>query len=469
MRSHLQRSHSSDRHTLRPLVHAVYDEESYYDSTVSFREGYCVAAVDLAENLQVGLDQLGTLYDRVLGTGLLTANGYQIPENGDPQPSIYEKGQLLFFTRKVRPAEVEHYFTAGFRFAPPGRVEGTIANTMQIPVYVLGNELRHVCDYANRTSGHQSPKEGTFFVCFAALARVRSTFQVLVPHDKREQLPDVCVTSYILNSWQMDYLRRFDGWTAEKFMHLIRMEKDHGNINMNEEKSFVMLLWNALNSLADRLGENWFPDLVFSAEPLLMRYGANKAQREGMTVVFGFTKLVDIHQSVFKLPLGLTLTNWDFLRVRQNYYPGCKDQGRIRHEVHTEFGSYFTRHGVNVRQGCTGKAPDKQNRHGRRSGSSCCSDTSEQGLWTENGEFERVRSSMDTAVSNTQPWGGILATTSTSIEELARNQDEAELCNMTPKVSARATALGRTREPASYMDLLYERARSQPGPKAAPS
>jgi hypothetical protein len=465
MRVHLQRTTPHSKYsTATSSRSSIYDEESYHDSTVLFREGYCVAAADLAAQLHVNLvDGLGPLYDQVLGTGLLTAyrHGIKAIDNGGTQQStIFGKGQLLFYTRSLTPAELDHYTAIGFRFAPLDRVEGAIANTMQIPHGLLAIQMQRVQDYAYRTSLPSAPKQGTFFVCLAALARVRDSFRVLVPMDKQDELPDIQVSPYNMNSRQLEWLRRYNHWTAEKLIRHIKLKEQNWNtLDDDEEKTFLIMLRTALASLATKIGERWLMDLVFCAEPINMRYGANRAQRDGMTMVFGFTRLVDINQPARKLPPGLTLACWDLVRMRQHYYPGCNDQGRIRREVHAEFGALLTKYEEVIRS-----EEDRVRSHkiGRtRSASSEESGVLKQDSWLEGRLEDARRGSIDSTIGYSQPWGGILATTNTIIEGASKSG--IELGNLTPQVTAKALATVPPKEPKTFVDCLYEQAKSRAG------
>ncbi|KEQ87756.1 hypothetical protein M438DRAFT_312624 [Aureobasidium pullulans EXF-150] len=461
MRAHLHRtSVYSGQNTATSSRSSIYDEESYHDSTILFREGYCVAAADLAEQLQKPLDQIGPLYDQVLGTGLLTAyqNGIRTLDNGGSQQSaIFEKGQLLFYARRLTCLEMDHYIAAGFRFAPFNRVESVIANTMQIPVGLLAIQMQRVQDYAYRVSVPSPPKQGTYFVCFAALARIRDSFRVLVPLDRQDDLPDVQVSPHNLNTGQLDYLKRYTGWTAERVIRDLRLKEQNWDVlEDGEEKAFIIMLRTALASLTTKLGERWLMDLVFCAEPTMLRYGATKAQRDGMTMVFGFTRLVDIHQPARKLPAGLTLANWDLVRMRQHYYPGCNDHGRIRREIHAEFGPLLTKHEAVARSEDRRVKSRKISR--TRSALSEDSDVLKPDSWLEGGHLEARRGSIDSIIEHSQPWGGILATTNTVIE--GRSKSGIELRNLTPQVTAGASATLKTKEPKTYVDCLYEQAKS---------
>ncbi|KAH0207626.1 hypothetical protein KCU99_g6, partial [Aureobasidium melanogenum] len=452
MRVHLQRTNvNTGYNTAASSRSSIYDEESYHDSTVLFREGYCVAAADLAAQLQVPLvDGLGPLYDQVLGTGLLTAyqHGLKALDNGATQQlTIFEKGQLLFYTRRLSPHEIDHYTAAGFRFAPLNRVEGAIANTMQIPIGLLAIQMQRVQDFAYRTSVPCPPKQGTFFVCLAALARVRDSFRVLVPMDRQDELPDVQVSPYHMNSQQLSWLKRYNNWPAERFIwHIKLKEQNWSTLEDDEEKAFLIMLRTALGSLVTKIGERWFTDLVFCAEPITIRYGANKAQRDGMTMVFGFTRLMDIHQPARKLPAGLTLASWDLVRMRQHYYRGCNDQGRMRREVQEEFGPLLAKHEEAIRSEGQRVKSHKLDRT-----RSPCSDDSgvlKEDYWLEGRHADVRRGSIDSIVGHPHSWGGILATTDTVIEGVSKST--IELRNLTPQVTAGASAMVIAKEPKTW-------------------
>ncbi|KAH0313164.1 hypothetical protein KCU74_g13347, partial [Aureobasidium melanogenum] len=470
MRAHLQRTNvTTGYNTAASSRSSIYDEESYHDSTVLFREGYCVAAADLAAQLQVPLvDGLGPLYDQVLGTGLLTAyqHGLKALDNGTTQQlTIFEKGQLLFYTRRLSSPEIDHYTAAGFRFAPLNRVEGAIANTMQIPIGLLAIQMQRVQDFAYRASVPCPPKQGTFFVCLAALARVRDSFRVLVPIDRQDELPDVQVSPHHMNSRQLGWLKRYNNWPAERFIwHIKLKEQNWGMLEDDDEKAFLIMLRTALGSLVTKIGERWFMDLVFCAEPITIRYGANKAQRDGMTMVFGFTRLMDIHQPARKLPAGLTLASWDLVRMRQHYYRGCNDQGRMRREVQKEFGPLLAKHKEDIRS--EGQRVKSQKFDRTRSPCSDDSGVLKEDYWLEGRHVEGKRGSIDSIVGHPHSWGGILATTDTVIEGVSKST--IELSNLTPQVTAGASAMVIAKEPKTFVDCLYEQAKSRAGLAVGP-
>lgn len=469
MRSHLRRHDPYiGKTSASSSTSSLFDEKSSNSSTVLFREGYCVAAADLAGHLRGSLESLGSLYDQVIGTGIIGPSG-KVPQSHEYASTsssvVLEKGQLLFFTRKLRSGEVDHFTAAGFRFAPYIRVEAVIARTMQIPTSLLHVQIEGLHQFACRNSTPPPEKEGVYFVCLAALARVRSSFLVLVQKDRQDELPDVQLSPNQLTQYQMDYLKTYNGWTAERFIKYVEWKDKNRHTLPNEEKAFIILLRNALASLVDLMGEDWFLDLIFSSQPLQMQYG--KAQGSPRSTLFGFTRLLDIHHGILKQSDRLTLVNLDFVKLRKTYYTGCNDHGRMRHRVHAEFGPILTKH-EESRQSEEGRSSvakvlNKQ-RHIRRQHSSGSHDSSifradsySEGLVMGEEQEYDIESG---TIRPTQPWGGILATTDTMIVESSKMHSNMEMKKMGPQVTA--TAVPRAREPSSYIDLLYVQAKSHP-------
>lgn len=477
MRAHLRRHdpYVGGKISSSSSTTSVYDPESYKNSTVLFRESYCVAAADLAERLHGTLNNLGALYDQVIGTGLMTNR--QNKAMGDLEAAsiassgIFERGQLLFFTRKLRADEADHFTAAGFRFAPFSRVEAVIARITQIPLVLLKMQIDRLHTFAEQKSSRPPPKEGVYLVCLAALARVRSSFLVLAKKSSQDELPDVQLTPNKLTPFQLDYLRTFNGWTAERIVRMIEWKDKYRKTLPSEEKHFVVLLRNALAVLAESMGEDWFFELQFSSQPIKTPYGTSKVKEVSETTIFGFTRLLDIHTGTLRLPDGLALVSWDYFKLRQFYFPGCNDHGRMRHEVHAEFGPLVTkhadsRHSDEVRRG---NFPDALGgRHGFLSRhfprlhrttnkeDIVQSDTcSAKGLVDAAHEQQQMPETPNTP---TRPWGGILATTDMVVVETSQCSSQMEMKSFGPHVTA--TALTHVKEPRSYVDVLYSQAKT---------
>lgn len=451
---------------------SAWDEENFKDTTFVFRASFCVAAADLAERLHCKLDQLGTLYDRVIGTGVMPPRSLKYVADDAASivsASFLEKGQLLFFTRSLDKVEAEHFLGEGFRFAPPTRVETMIARTMQIPHKSVGSHLKKLHDYTLGSARRAVPRQGTFLTCFAALGRIRGHFDLLVSAEKQDQLPDFQISPEQLAPWQVSYLQKYDGWSAGGMVKDLR-DRQQAEVTANtSEKELTVTMINALSTLAYELSETWFLDLTFHAKPIIARYGASN--KSGPAMVFGLTRLLDIHQSVVSKPDRLTFVPLDFFRLRASFFPGCSARSKFRASVHTEFASVLvssTAEDELKKAGAVAKAftvPSFM----RRDKSSPKPDhdmvhrdsASDRGLVADvygNNPFESA------GLANKQLWGGILATTDTVITETTKQGDTLEMKSIVPRVTA--TAIKSNKDESTFADLLYDEAKQRGTSKA---
>ena len=323
------------------------DEESvsYDDQTLLFREGFCIAAADLADRLHIELPQLGVLYDRITGTGSLGAATKKMAQQNDAasiaSSAFLEKGQLLFFTRKLSREDSERFISTGYRFAPSNRVEAMIGRMMQIPHLAVAPQIKGLLEYATETNNNASQvKQGTYLTCFAALGRLSRHFDVLVPRTHQDQLPDMQLTPQHLSPLQLNFLKQYDGWSAGRMVTDLKQKRSREQHVQAEERGFILLLINSLASLAHQISEEWFTDLIFNARPIVITYGRGSTSP---AMILGLTKLLNIHQGMVKQPDRLTFVPLDFFRVRSAFYPGCGEISAFRSATHAEFGPILTK------------------------------------------------------------------------------------------------------------------------------
>src|SRR5258706_13955738 len=98
------------------------------DYSIIFRELFCVAAADLAKQLNEPLENVGVLFDEIFNTGQKVASkpkgwGSLIQssvdiERGRISLPQFGRGQLLFLTRRATLSEAEILQAGGFRFTP---------------------------------------------------------------------------------------------------------------------------------------------------------------------------------------------------------------------------------------------------------------------------------------------------------------------------------------------------------------
>ncbi|PNS14019.1 hypothetical protein CAC42_6532 [Sphaceloma murrayae] len=471
MRSHLKKLDPYSRQNSRPQTSAStgssFDEESYNDQTLLFREGFCIASADLADRMHIKLEELGALYDRVTGTGVMPTPSEakkmsRSDVNSIASSSVLEKGQVLFFTKVLTKEDSDRFIATGYRFAPPARVENMIARTMQIPIQFVASHIKSLQEYSAEINTPAVVKQGTYLTCFAALGRLTRQFDVLVSKSHQNQLPDMQLTPHHLNAAQINFLKQYDGWSAGKMVADLKQKRAREQQVQAEVRGFILLLINSLSSLAHQISEEWFNDLIFNSKPVVSHYG--QATASGPAMVFGLTKLLDIHQVMVNQPERLTFVPLDFFRVRTAFYPGCPERTKFRAAVHTEFGPILTKASALEDE----KAAAKPKRSFMRKMSQATKgdddslvkedSSSERGLVEIEGD-----SHYDTSiapVANKQMWGGILATTDTVVVQTSKDNTTVELKNLAPRVTATAVPESKG-DGKTFADYLYEQAKSR--------
>jgi len=486
MKSHLRRHGTLSRQITRPGTASSlesstsFDGDGLEDQTLLFREGFCVATSDLADRLTIPIDNIGTLFDRIIGTGVVapsSAAAKKMSQSDAASISSYatthlERGQLLFFTRRLSNEDVERFAAAGYRFAPPNRVEAMIARTMQLPIASVAGHIKSLRDYATNATAATLLKQGSYLTCFAALGRVNRHFDVLVSNARRDQLPDMQLSPQHLNASQLQFLKQYDGWSAGRMVSDLKQKRAREQQIQAEERGFVLLLINSLSSLSHQISEEWFIDLIFNAKPIVASYnnGVSGGANTAPAMIFGLTKLLDIHQGMVRQPDRLTFVPLDFYRVRTTFCSGSSEVAKFRSTVHAEFAPILTRaqkevdlekasHHITV-----SPLAAKRTFFGRKASMGLKDDeeslkedsSSERGILAV--QADHMYTGVQT-VSNKQMWGGILATTDTVIVETThhKSSNDIEMKSMQPKVTA--TAVLDRPDTRTFADLLYAQAK----------
>jgi hypothetical protein len=188
------------------------DGEPIDNYSVIFRELFCVAADELAHQMNESVENIGVLFDDILSTGLkrtakrrpaksTPSSSVDIERTSTPVP-ILGRGQLLFLVRRANRREAEHLQAAGYRFASTQNVVDIVARSMQVNFDELSPRITRMREYANETP---LLEPGLHVGCFAVRASVRgggSGFDILVPKGQRNQIPTMQMPLETLDSWQ---------------------------------------------------------------------------------------------------------------------------------------------------------------------------------------------------------------------------------------------------------------------------
>ena len=188
------------------LTDEEMDSESAFDTT--FKQLFCLAAQELADQLDVPLTDLGILYDdilvgnfqasvlsRLLGKGAWTAR----------------KGQRLFTVKLVDKLETCRLEASGYRFAPIEHVAPTLSCGIHVPSVSLDSHIRDMRNYAVTERGFEP---GTHLVSFVMRPTVQDNFEILTVRGVGNPLPSVTLPVKCMKASHMRVFSRMNGWTV---------------------------------------------------------------------------------------------------------------------------------------------------------------------------------------------------------------------------------------------------------------
>jgi len=319
------------------------DGEPIEDYSIIFRELFCVAAADLAEQLNEPLENVGVLFDEIFSTGQRVKSkpkGGRSPPQSTldierdgislPQPG---RGQLLFLTRRANVREAEHLQAAGFRFAAIQNIVEILTRSMQINCDNLSQRLATMREYTNEA---HILEPGVHIACFAIRASVHGGFDVLVRKDARNQLPTMQLPLKSLDSWQLNYLSQLDGMSVQACLKFLKTKAAVPLLPENEQ-IFTAQLHDALKELQDKIDDPLFQDAVLIAKPVLAPCrGVNESAHLGQAQLIALRLIMPIHSRA--LGKKLEFTPLSFFKMQQHVYKNSPDHAAFSRKVHREFG-----------------------------------------------------------------------------------------------------------------------------------
>jgi hypothetical protein len=337
------------------------DGEPIEDYSIIFRELFCIAAADLAEQLNEPLENVGVLFDEIFSTGQKVKSkpkGRRTAPKGSvdierdgislPQPG---RGQLLFLTRRANLREAERLQAAGFRFAAIQNIVDILARTMQINCDNLSQRLATMREYTNEA---HILEPGVHIACFAIRASIHGGFDVLVRKDARNQLPTMQLAPKSLDSWQLNYLSQLDGMSVQACLKFLKTKAAIPLLPENEQ-IFTAQLHDTLKELQDKINDPLFQDAVLIAKPVLAPCrGANEGAHPGQAQLIALRLIMPIHSRA--LGKKLEFTPLPFFKMQQHVYKNSPDHAAFARKIHREFGPILNQ----AREGIAGRGRDNK-------------------------------------------------------------------------------------------------------------
>lgn len=310
------------------------------DYLLIFRELFCVAAGDLAADLNIPVEKLGMLYEDIVITGLkdkkkskgkrATTDLSDLERQGPS--SELGKGKLLFLVKLVGSREGEQLTSAGFRFAAVEKVIPIIATSLLMGRNDLTSRLQKMNDYA---TGYQVLDLGVHLALFAIRASMSSGFDILARKDARNLLPTVQLPYDSLEKWQLEYMKQMENFKVTaciKFLHKAAMPS---NSNA-KEREFAKTLETTLQALMGEIDDFFFNDAVLITEPIEAPCrGHTEDSPPGIAQLITFRIFVPIHARAPGQKLLFTPMN--FFKAQQQVYLNSPDHGYFAAKTQREF------------------------------------------------------------------------------------------------------------------------------------
>lgn len=331
---------------------AAADAEDY---SVIFREGFCVAASDLASELKEPLHDLGVLYGDIMTTGTLRAADIRLGNSkksllrrvppthealiGDLEAGVgtevFGKGQLLFLVRQSSRHDQAKAFSEGYRFAPVNKIADHLAKSLQVPLPYLMNNLSQL---RNLAFAEEQPQPcGVVLACFAIKAGMhKSSWEVLCQRARPDQLPFVQLSATPIEAFETRIVTQLDGLSVSAC--IASMERRQGSQD-RVERMFCAHFKDKLTELSRVVAEPFFRQAILSARGLRIASHDPQSGKRYEYMLIPFHVIPDMHTAMVKSSPTIMYSPLSFFQCRQQV---LHKTAHFDRQVHYEFANLFT-------------------------------------------------------------------------------------------------------------------------------
>ena len=334
MREHLHRVGLRNRLGIDFDENTAKDDGSISkaDYSLKFRELFCAAAGELADDMGHPVDKLGKLFDEIVHSGKAPSKG----KTKDLEFGVKDalgKGQVLFLVRVVDKVAAQQLQAAGFRFAHQSSVLPLNTRILQI----AGDDLeRHLNVMHEFAADPPIIDPGCHLALFAIRASMSTGFDILVRQDARNLIPTMQLPFDKLERWQMDYLASMNTQTVSATMKQLNKASRAAATPPNE-KEFAAQVLHSLEALKDEIEDPFFNDAMLIAKPVQVPCRAlTEDSPPGAATVIVFRAIIPIGS---RAPgKKLDFTPFVFFKMRQHVYKNSPDHAIFARRAIREFG-----------------------------------------------------------------------------------------------------------------------------------
>ena len=342
MRSNLPNAkhfnNSRHRHGARSV------EDSSGDYATLFKKLFCVAAKDLADTIQLPLEDVGVLDGTIMNTGTLsksarkkllqiTTRHKELDNAEKDRTHIFGRGQLLFLVRRASHSQAMRLQSTGYRFAAISNVVEPLARSMEVTKEELLPQLRRMRD---QSETERLLEPGVHLGCFALRPIFNRGFDVLVRKDASNMMPTSKLTNSELEQWQIDVLQRMDNWTVAMCCERLRGGSLFAD---SKQQQFARQLLESLTNLAGTLDSDFFEAARLKAKPLRAPCDVPKDNTSSQDAfMIAFRVITDAYQPS-SLNDRYEFASLRFFLCQQHAYRCCADNAVFARRIRREFAA----------------------------------------------------------------------------------------------------------------------------------
>jgi hypothetical protein len=331
-----------------------------------FKELFCVAAQEIADQIHQSLNHMGVLFEDLLTTGTYpktststrtvlqrwnpfttTTTASSDLENGDTTPDRLGNGggQFFFLVRQLTKPEATSIAARGFRFAAIQKIAPLLARKMQVTTPQI---LDHLVRMQQYSWGEKMMEPGLYLVGFSLLPTVRSGCEVLVLKNAPNLLPFASllavttntINGYLLQPWQQEILSHLDQWTLSSCLAWLQAHSVSSRVHARvparpQAARFCRQMHQAISNLAATIHDPTFSQAQFACQPI--RVPCQSSTSSSCCSVLSFHIVMPLNTQPTSPQLALAPLC--FFKAQQQVYAGVADHHPFVADLRREFAA----------------------------------------------------------------------------------------------------------------------------------
>lgn len=331
-----------------------------------FRAQFCVAALELANDLGMRLQDLGVLHTELMITGSDSADSQASSMMGHPNIKDVEsfkttqslgKGQMVIVSRIVDLREADNLVAHGFRFATLANISGKPTRVLDIMAAKLQvrkldflsmlKTMRPISLSAIPAELDPGLKPGSHYISlFALRPRLKSSnggWDVMVYKEDLSMIP--CGIGKGLESSVQPMLRSLEGKTLGDMYGSLHELKEKCASRRDHDASLADWIVDSVRSFQKYIPQLVLQNALFCPTPVRVPVIGSTYGGQAYATIWSFTVILDVHNSC-NADLNDELWSWipfDFFRCLQLTEQGSPRHAFLAHKSYIELSTLFSK------------------------------------------------------------------------------------------------------------------------------